>query len=114
MFTEKSKAIIELRSRMLDFGQAYRSLLAAVNEYDYKTQGKGTSDILAFCDKYPFDKSFDELDIDEWVEAVVEEIDLLRLDNWTLEEIKEVLADKLDDAPSASVEDAIHLIMPML
>ena len=51
---------------MSDFRNSYNALCLAVADYENAT-GTSVNDIKGFVESYPFDKSLDELAIDQWV-----------------------------------------------
>ena len=61
----------QLLQAMVDFNAAYDTLCKAIDSYE---QGNNTSvnDLLGFTESYPFDKSFDELPIGQWVTDTIE------------------------------------------
>lgn len=61
----------ELREAMRDFSAAYSVLRVAIDRYEQMTN-TSVNDLKGFVDKYPFDKSFDELEVGQWVANVVE------------------------------------------
>lgn len=61
----------KLLSAMNDFQDAYNALRSAID--DYETADKTTvNNLPGFVESYPFDKSFDELAVDQWVSDVAE------------------------------------------
>lgn len=59
-----------LKKAMDDFGNAYLRLRTTIDRYE-QTTGTSVNDLPFFTEDYPFDKSFDELAVDEWVSAVI-------------------------------------------
>lgn len=59
-----------LKKAMDDFGNAYLRLRTTIDRYE-QTTGTSVNDLPYFTEEYPFDKSFDELAVDEWVSAVI-------------------------------------------
>ena len=56
----------DLLQAMSDFRNSYNALCLAVADYENAT-GTSVNDIKGFVESYPFDKSLDELAIDQWV-----------------------------------------------
>lgn len=54
---------------MKDFSDSYRRLLIAADDYESATK-QSVNDIPGFIDNYPFNVSFDELTIHQWVDDV--------------------------------------------
>lgn len=61
----------ELTEAMRDFSAAYSVLRVAIDRYEQQT-GTSVNDLKDFTERYPFDKSFDELEVGQWVANVVE------------------------------------------
>lgn len=58
---------------MNGFSAAYHNLNMEIDRYEHDT-GLSVNDLPGFTESYPFDKSFDELDVDNWVTATVERV----------------------------------------
>ncbi len=65
-YQSNQKLAAEIITALIDFRDAYRRLLDAWESYDLN----GTEAIQ----KYPFEKSFDELAIVEWCNETIDEI----------------------------------------
>lgn len=61
----------ELTEAMRNFSAAYSVLRVAIDRYEQET-GTSVNDLKDFTERYPFDKSFDELEVGQWVANVVE------------------------------------------
>lgn len=61
----------KLLGAMKDFMAGYGALKLQIEEYERST-GKSVNDLPGFTESYPFESSFDELDIERWVDAVAE------------------------------------------
>lgn len=59
----------QLQAAMENFGAAYRKLSKAIERYELTT-GTNVNYLPGFVESYPFDKSFDELDVYKWVSDV--------------------------------------------
>lgn len=68
---EKTEKLNKLHKAMVDFSTAYDVLSRAIEEYEQES-GTSVNDLPNFTESYPFDKSFDEIDIAMWVRDVVE------------------------------------------
>lgn len=68
---EKTEKLDKLHKAMVDFSTAYDVLARAIEEYEQES-GTSVNDLPNFTESYPFDKSFDEIDIALWVRDVVE------------------------------------------
>lgn len=68
---EKTEKLNKLHKAMVDFSTAYDILSRAIEEYE-QDSGASVNDLPNFTESYPFDKSFDEIDIALWVRDVVE------------------------------------------
>lgn len=74
----------KLLSAMQDFQDSYNALLAAIDNYE--VEGKTTvNNLHNFVESYPFDKSFDELAVNQWVNDVAEGLNAIefRILNYT-------------------------------
>lgn len=60
----------EMKNTMSNFKAAYDALLVAIDHYEL-THDASVNDLPGFVEDYPFDKSFDELAIAQWVDSVV-------------------------------------------
>lgn len=69
---KNTESLQKLVKAMDDFSTAYNALKSQIEEYEYETH-TSVNDLLGFTESYPFDKSFDELAIDDWALAVTEE-----------------------------------------
>lgn len=58
---------------MSGFGAAYSNLVNEINDYEQKT-GRSVNNLKGFTESYPFDKSFDELAINQWVSDTIEDV----------------------------------------
>ena len=67
---EKSEKLRKLLHTMNDFSTVYNSLKMAIEEYE-REDNASVNDLPGFVESYPFDKSFDELPIDQWVHNTV-------------------------------------------
>lgn len=67
----KAESTKKLLQAMSDFGTAYSALRVAIDEYEQET-GASVNDLQGFTEGYPFDKSFDELSIGQWVADTIE------------------------------------------
>lgn len=65
---ESMKAMLQAMS---DFKTSYNMLLMRIANYESEN-GVSVNDLPGFTEKYPFDKSFDELLINLWVDNVIE------------------------------------------
>lgn len=63
----------QLLHAMNDFSTAYCALRVKIEEYEQQTN-TSVNDLPGFTESYPFDKSFDELAINEWTTTVVERL----------------------------------------
>lgn len=63
----------QLLQAMNTFSAAYHALNIAIDEYEQHT-GESVNNLPGFTESYPFDKSFDELDVDNWVTTTVEKV----------------------------------------
>jgi hypothetical protein len=61
----------QLLQAMVNFNAAYETLLNAIEEYEQKNE-TSVNDLHGFTESYPFDKSFDELAIGQWVADTIE------------------------------------------
>lgn len=68
---KKDEAKLKLNKAMVDFAAAYHELGIAIDQYESDTN-ELVNDLYGFTEKYPFDKSYCELDVQQWVDAVVE------------------------------------------
>lgn len=59
-----------LEKAMVDFKEAHHRLLTTIERYEMDPTAS-VNDLPGFTENYPFDKSFDELPIDQWVDSVV-------------------------------------------
>lgn len=69
---KNTESLQKLVKAMNNFSAAYNTLKSQIEEYEYETH-TSVNDLLGFTESYPFDKSFDELAINEWALAVTEE-----------------------------------------
>ena len=53
-----------------DFRGCYEALRHAISEYEAEA-GKSINTLWGFVDSYPFDKSFDELNVSAWVDDII-------------------------------------------
>lgn len=60
----------KLLNAMSDFKTAYNLLVDAIDSYEQETN-TSVNNLPAFAGSYPFDKSFDEVDINGWVTDVI-------------------------------------------
>ncbi len=74
----------ELLSAMEDFRASYNRLRLAVDAYESATNDT-VNNLHNFVESYPFDKSFDELAVDKWVDDVADGLNALefRVLNYT-------------------------------
>ena len=56
---------LQVVKAMDDFRKSYHSLLSVINDYEALTESS-INDLPGFTDGYPFDKSLDELPIEQW------------------------------------------------
>ena len=63
----------KLISAMSNFSKAHSELLTAIDGYE-QASGTSVNDLRSFVNKYPFDKSFDELAVARWTSAVIAEL----------------------------------------
>ena len=70
---KKTENLKQLLQAMNDFSANYSILKVMIDKYEQET-GESVNDLPGFTKHYPFDKSFDELAISQWVNGVVEEI----------------------------------------
>lgn len=68
---KKDEAKLKLDKAMVDFAAAYYNLGIAIDQYQSDTN-ETVNDLYGFTENYPFDKSYDELDVQQWVTSVVE------------------------------------------
>lgn len=68
---EKTEKLNKLHKAMIDLRDAHYNLQMAIDEYERET-GTSVNDLPNFTESYPFDKSFDEIDVAEWVRDVIE------------------------------------------
>lgn len=61
----------QLLQAMVDFNAAYDALCKAINSYEHNNN-TSVNDLQGFVSSYPFDKSFDELAIGQWVTDTIE------------------------------------------
>lgn len=65
----------EINGKLMDaaaeFRTAYNTLRSMIDHYEQET-GTSINDLRGFVDNYPFDKSFDELAISQWVDCIIE------------------------------------------
>lgn len=66
----------EFTVAMRGFSAAYSALKVAIDRYEQMT-GTSVNDLKHFVDNYPFDKSFDELDIGLWAASVIGDLEQL-------------------------------------
>lgn len=66
------------KQRLIDamgkFNEAYYEVLRGIEDYERENKSS-VNDIKGFTEKYPFDKSFDELDVHSWVIATAESLE---------------------------------------
>lgn len=62
----------QLLQAMVDFNAAYETLQKAIDVYEQKNE-TSVNDLPGFTESYPFDKSFDELAIGQWVTRTIED-----------------------------------------
>lgn len=60
-----------LLNAMKDFKDSYNALLLAVDSYEVNTKTT-VNDLPGFVNNYPFAKSLDELNINQWVDSIIE------------------------------------------
>lgn len=60
-----------LEKAMVDFADAYNRLRVTIERYERDTK-TDINNLPGFTESYPFDKSFDELAVAEWVDRVIE------------------------------------------
>lgn len=70
---KNAENIRELLHAMNGFSLAYDVLKAKIEKYERDT-GASVNDLPGFTESYPFDKSFDELAVDQWVSHTVEKV----------------------------------------
>lgn len=58
---------------MNGFSTYYAILKSEIEKYE-QTTGKSVNDLPGFTESYPFDKSFDELEVAQWVTTTVESV----------------------------------------
>lgn len=68
---ENTEQLNKLHKAMVDFRDAHYNLQMAIDDYERET-GTSVNDLPNFVESYPFGKSFDEIDIAEWVRDVIE------------------------------------------
>lgn len=68
---ENAKNKQQLFQAMVDFHTAYDALLKAAEKYE-SDNNASVNDLPGFVESYPFDKSFDELAIGQWVTDTIE------------------------------------------
>lgn len=61
----------QLLQAMVNFNAAYETLRNAIEKYE-RTNETSVNDLCGFTESYPFDKSFDELAIGQWVTHTIE------------------------------------------
>lgn len=72
--TNKAESTRKLLHAMSDFSTAYSALRVAIEEYEQET--KTSVNLLdGFTESYPFDKSFDELAIGQWVSDTIKGVE---------------------------------------
>lgn len=69
--TNKAESTRKLLHAMSDFHTQYGILLRAIEEYEEATNSS-VNDLPGFAKSYPFDKSFDELAIGQWVTDTID------------------------------------------
>lgn len=62
---------LSLQNALRNFADAYNDLFEAMIEFEERT-GSSVNDIPDFVEEYPFDVSFDELEVEKWCSAVRE------------------------------------------
>lgn len=67
------ESLRKLLHAMSDFNTVYNLLKAAIAEYEEETD-KSIDELPGYWRTYPFDKRFDELEVDHWVNVVVDRI----------------------------------------
>lgn len=77
---KNAEHVNQLMTAMENFKAAYDVLLHEVDKYEQLNKAS-VNDLPGFTEKYPFDKSFDELAIPEWVDHVA---DRVRQQNFTV------------------------------
>lgn len=70
---KNAENVRKLLHAMNGFALAYDSLKVEINNYEQET-GASVNDLPGFTKHYPFDKSFDELAVDQWVSNTVEKV----------------------------------------
>lgn len=68
--TAYNRLILDLQA----FGMAYDELRTTIDDYE-QTTNTSVNDLKSFTGSYPFDKSFDELPIKQWVNNTIDELD---------------------------------------
>lgn len=68
---KNAEATRKLLHAMNDFSAAYSVLKVMIDVYEQET-GASVNDLKNFTEKYPFDKSFDELEVGQWVANVID------------------------------------------
>jgi hypothetical protein len=68
--TAYNRLILDLQA----FGMAYNELRTTIEDYEQMTK-TSVNDLKSFTGSYPFDKSFDELPIQQWVNNTINELD---------------------------------------
>ena len=70
---KNTENIRELLHAMNGFALAYDCLRSKIDKYERDT-GASVNDLPGFTESYPFDKSFDELAVDQWIHHTVEKV----------------------------------------
>lgn len=70
---KNAENVRKLLHSMNGFALAYDSLKKEISDYEQET-GASVNDLPGFTENYPFDKSFDELAVDQWVSHTVEKV----------------------------------------
>lgn len=70
---KNAENVRKLLHAMNGFAVAYDCLRSEINKYEQETE-TSVNDLPGFTESYPFDKSFDELPIDEWIHHTVDKI----------------------------------------
>lgn len=68
--TAYNRLILDLQA----FGMAYDELRTTIEDYEQMTHSS-VNDLKNFTESYPFDKSFDELPVQQWVNNTINELD---------------------------------------
>ena len=70
---KNAENVSKLLHAMNGFAIAYDCLRSEIDKYERET-GASVNDLPGFTESYPFDKSFDELDVDQWIHHTVEKV----------------------------------------